>query len=287
MTAIWELDFYSRPILDEEGKKVWEVVITESAQRVDRDLQSLYRYSQFCPSTQVNSLWLQESVQAAIEQAPQPPSQIRFFRRQMSNMITKTCKDLGIACTISRRTITLHYWLQQRYAEVYPQEPGYQADAQNPSVQYAVDLPQPLPDQLQGDRWTVVTLPAEDFAEMPEWDIGFSEGFPLSLTGLSPATPIPGLIIYSGRALPLAAWMSGIELGCLKLDLEPAATLVLETGASDRWVLANLPNEKRVAEIKSFEAAKAKANQVHFLAVQSDPNAEAFAGFWLLQDLEI
>jgi hypothetical protein len=30
MGTIWELDFYSRPLRDEEGKKVWEVVICQT-----------------------------------------------------------------------------------------------------------------------------------------------------------------------------------------------------------------------------------------------------------------
>ncbi|MEO0970614.1 MAG: Tab2/Atab2 family RNA-binding protein, partial [Cyanobacteria bacterium J06639_18] len=30
MGSIWELDYYSRPILDEDQKKVWEVLICES-----------------------------------------------------------------------------------------------------------------------------------------------------------------------------------------------------------------------------------------------------------------
>ncbi|MFM5983304.1 MAG: Tab2/Atab2 family RNA-binding protein, partial [Sphaerospermopsis kisseleviana] len=30
MGSIWELDFYSRPILDANQKKVWEVLVCES-----------------------------------------------------------------------------------------------------------------------------------------------------------------------------------------------------------------------------------------------------------------
>jgi hypothetical protein len=39
-------------------------------------------------------------------------------------------------------------------------------------------------------------------------------------------------------------------------------------------------------EAKGFESAKEKAQKVHFIAVQSDPTSEAFAGFWLLQELK-
>ncbi|MEB3214919.1 MAG: Tab2/Atab2 family RNA-binding protein, partial [Nostocales cyanobacterium 94392] len=30
MGNIWELDYYSRPILDENNKKIWEVLICET-----------------------------------------------------------------------------------------------------------------------------------------------------------------------------------------------------------------------------------------------------------------
>ena len=42
-----------------------------------------------------------------------------------------------------------------------------------------------------------------------------------------------------------------------------------------------------IAEAKTFSEAKSKAKEVHFLAVQSDPESESFAGFWLLQEINI
>lgn len=284
MTLTWELDFYSRPIVDEAGKKVWELVLCESASTIDTDLASLFRYSQYCPSTQVNSLWLQEAIQTAIDQRGKPPTQVRFFRRQMNNMITKACKDLGLGAKISRRTVTLYHWLQDRYVTVYPQHPGYQA-APMPSVQYNPERPNPLPDALQGDRWSLVNLTVADFQDMGEWDIGFEDAFPLAPLGLNPDTPIPGLIIFSERAMALAAWMSGLELGFLTVETKAPASLVLETGASDRWILANLVNGDLVAEAQRFATAKAQAQNVHFLAIQASTPSESFAGFWLLQEL--
>ncbi|MCC5618131.1 Tab2/Atab2 family RNA-binding protein, partial [Nostoc sp. CHAB 5836] len=38
---------------------------------------------------------------------------------------------------------------------------------------------------------------------------------------------------------------------------------------------------------KGFEEAKQKANGVHFIGVQSDPKAQSFAGFWLLQEVNL
>lgn len=286
MAVIWELDFYSRPILDEQNKKVWEVLVCESPLSIDSQPEQLFRYHQFCPSTQVNSVWLKTALQEAIVQAPKPPSKIRFFRQAMNNMITKACDELGIPAQLSRRTIALNQWLQQRFQDVYPTIPGYQA-GNNPSVSFATTPPQPLPDALMGQQWAFVTLEASAFADMNEWKIDFGESFPLSLTGLAPNTPIPGMVIFSSRALPLAAWMSGLELSCLKFDSETTPRLLLETGINDRWILATLSTPPLQTEAQNFEATKQQAQNVHFLAIQADPNTEAFAGFWLLQEVNL
>lgn len=286
MSTIWELDFYSRPVLDENNKKLWEVLVCESPVDVRTDTGSLFRYSEFCSNTEVNSVRLREALERAIAQASEPPDKIRFFRRQMNNMITKACEEVGIPAYPSRRTLALDHWIQQRMQEVYPTLPNYQAGA-NPSVSLPPASPQPLPDALRGEKWMFASLEASAFSEMSDWEVSFSEAFPLELAGVSPETQIPGLIIFSARALPLAAWMSGVEVAFLKFSSEPLPRLLLETGANDTWILANLPAPPLQAEAKNFEAAKEKANWVHFLAVQSDPNSESFAGFWLLRELNL
>jgi hypothetical protein len=286
MGSIWELDFYSRPILDEKQKKVWEVLICESPLDIGTQTDSLFRYAQYCSSTQVNSGWLRTALQEAIAKAGAAPIKIRFFRRQMNNMITKACEDVGIPAQPSRRTLVLNQWLQQRMLEVYPQEPGYQGGT-NPSVRLENPLPQRLPDALEGQKWTFVTLAAEDFADMPEWEIGFGEAFPLSLAQISPETRIPGVLVFSNRALPLAGWMSGLELAFLKFDTSVGSRLLLETGVTDSWILANIKNPQTLKEAEGFEAAKQKANGIHFIGVQSDPEAQSFAGFWLLQEVNL
>jgi hypothetical protein len=43
----WELDFCSRPILDERGKKVWELLVC--------DPQRNFEYAQYFPSNKINS----------------------------------------------------------------------------------------------------------------------------------------------------------------------------------------------------------------------------------------
>ncbi|NET35360.1 MAG: DUF1092 family protein [Cyanothece sp. SIO1E1] len=285
-TTIWELDFYSRPILDEHQKKKWEVLVCESSLDVLRPGDSLFRYAQFCSNTEVNSVWLRTALEAAIAQAPSPPDKIRFFRRPMKNMITKACQELGIPAQPSRRTFALHQWLQQRHQDFYPDQPGFRPSP-IPTVSFNAIVPKALPDALMGQKWMFVTLESSAFEEMSEWDMGFSEAFSLEIAGLTPQTRIPGVIIFSPRALPLAGWLSGTEMAFLRVDTGPPSGLILETGDSDCWRLVDLTTPAIQAEAKDFETAKQQANQVHFLAVQSDPQSESFAGFWLLQELEL
>jgi hypothetical protein len=77
--------------------------------------------------------------------------------------------------------------------------------------------------------------------------------------------------------------LSGLEIGYLKVEDKPLPILRLETGLSDCWILASFTDPQTLAEAKGFETAKQKAQQVHFLAVQSSPETESFAGFWLLK----
>lgn len=284
MQTIWELDYYSRPILDDQNKKVWEVLICESPTTIDAS-PNLFRYAQYCSSNEVNSGWLKTAIETAISQAPNPPDKVRFFRQAMNNMITTACKGLDLPVQLSRRTIALTDWISDRMLTVYPKEPGYQPSI-NPSVVFPVTPPQSLPDALRGQKWTFATLPLEAFTDLNDWSIDFGEVFPLSFTKLEPNSPVPGLIIYSPRATAMAAWMSGLEIAALKYDPELPNRLLLETGVNDRWLLTAL-DAKAQSEAQQFETAKTRANNVHFLAIQASPDVEAFAGFWLLKEISL
>ena len=194
----------------------------------------------------------------------------------------------GLIPVPSRRTYALNQWLSSRIKDVYPHEPRFDLKTANtPSVQYPPLNAISLPDAVKGDRgdkWLFVSLAATDFDEMKDWEISFQESFALSLLDITPNTIIPGLIIYSPRATPLAAWMSGLEMGYLNLEQATRPQLRLETGLSDSWTLINLTNPETVKQAEDFDLAKQKANGVHFLAVQTSPESEAFAGFWLLKE---
>ena len=279
MGSVWELDFYSRPILDDNQKKLWEVLICDGAQSVT-DSSSL-RYSKFLTNKQINSLELKQALDEAVDKAGESPTRIRFFRYQMQNMIKRACNDLGVPARPSRRTLTLQSWLDERRETFYPQQPGYQGGKSASTVQ-PMEAARPLPDALLGQSWAMVSLPAEALAEMPEWDIGFGEAFPLELAGLAPDTPVPGILIFSERALPLAGWMSGLEMAYLDVQLGQISQLLLETGSNDTWIMAGLNQPELKQEAEKFMTAKAQANQVHFVAVQDNPDSESFAGFWLM-----
>lgn len=286
MGTVWELDFYSRPILDENNKKRWEVLISEGLQTVNADPDQLFRFSKFVANTEVNSIELKKAIEEAIAQAPEPPSRIRFFRFAMQNMISRACDELGLAAQPSRRTLALQQWMEYRRREVYPQEPGY-TDKPSPSVGAPPPAPNPLPDALIGQQWALVSLPAKDFAEMAEWPIDFGEAFAPQFAGVADDIMVPGLVIFSSRAQPMAGWMSGLEVSELRVEPGKIPRLILETGSADSWVIAALNTPELQQEAENFETAKQQANQVHFLAVQADPDTEAFAGFWLMQSLQL
>ncbi len=289
MSAIWELDFYSRPLLDERQKKLWEVVICESPQDTRQSLEDLFRFARYCSNQEVNSIFLRAALEEAIAAAGAAPKRIRFFRRQMNNTIVRACEGLNIQAVPSRRTYALNAWLQERLASVYPEHPDYDAAAAtSASVQYGPATPIPLPDAIRGDRrdrWAFVSLGAADFAEMHEWEIGFGEGFPPALAGVAPETRVPGLLIFSPRATPYAAWMSGVELSALRLQEGEKPRLLLDTGAGESWLLADLVDATRQREARDFAATQKQANGLHFLGIQPTSESEAFAGFWLLQTL--
>ena len=296
MAVIWEIDFYSRPIVDENGKKRWEVLICESPADIDGDAETGLRYSRFCSNKDVNSLTVRAALQDAMEQSGRSPQKVRFFRQSMKNAIAKGCEDLGLTAALSYRTLTLERWLRDREQTVYPNEPGYEPSATSGAAFLPPPVAQPLPDALLGQKWAFVSLPVSAFDEWGDWDIDFGEPLPLKLLGAAPETGVPGILVFSSRAPAIAAWMSGLEMGFVTIEqqLKPSSLsskqeefpdqIVLETGVGDRWVFANLPDRTIKDEGQAFMQAKDSAGGFHFIAIQTSPDDERFAGFWLMAD---
>jgi hypothetical protein len=87
--------------------------------------------------------------------------------------------------------------------------------------------------------------------------------------------------------MPLSAWMSGAEPAALQVQRETKPGLILEAGQLDRYSLVRFTTDKTRQEGEGFAARKQESQGLHFLAIQTDLQAQAFAGFWLLKDLPI
>ena len=51
----WELDFYSRPIIEKNGKKRWELIISSTK---SFESPEIFYWNKICPASKVNSIWL-------------------------------------------------------------------------------------------------------------------------------------------------------------------------------------------------------------------------------------
>ena len=76
-------------------------------------------------------------------------------------------------------------------------------------------------------------------ASIDSSNIGFGNIFSVDSIDLPDTTPVPGLLITSQRAEPLAAWMSGTELASVSADLE-RGDLSLEVGIDTQYMFARL-----------------------------------------------
>jgi hypothetical protein len=288
----WELDYYSRPILEVDGKKRWELLICSSPEPPAAPPSqpgsgaSPFRWTRACPATSVNSVWLREALEAALAEAETQgfsrPRRVRCMRGSMRPMVQRASEGLGIELVASRRCYSLMEWLREREAEVYPLEPGYLAGPLAPPPAPIRSVAVPLPEAVRGESWSWATLPASTLAEAVDWEIGFS-GL-LSLPTLADANVmVPGIRLFGGlRALAIAGWLAGLE----PVRLEIAGNqLVLEAGLEDRWLLATLPEPEARAAAEAFAMARRQCCGLQFIAVQAAETEPRLEGFWILRDL--
>ncbi len=285
--ADWELDYYSRPILESDGKKRWELLICSSPLAGSAgSLATAFRWSLNCPASSVNSAWLRQSLvealAAAAEQGFAAPRRLRCWRGSMRTMVQRAAEPLGLEVVPSRRCYTLVEWLQQREASVYPSEEGYMAGPLAPPPQPIQPLAVPLPEAARGDSWIWASLPLGALREASDWDSSFLGLVPLP-PDLDDAVMVSGLRLFSAsRSLAIAGWLAGLEP--VRLEVV-GRQLVLEAGIEDRWLLGNLEEEEAEAAAAAFRAARAQAAGIQFIAVQSHEEQPGFDGFWILRDL--
>jgi hypothetical protein len=190
--------------------------------------------------------------------------QVRFFRTEMQAMIGVALSELPVLTVPTRRTYELRNWLENRYRDVYPTMPGYKAElADAERARPALDRqPVKMPDALRGDKWAFVELPLGELrgpdASIDSSNIGFGNTFSVEEMDLPDSTLVPGLLITSTRAEPLAAWMSGTELASVTADLE-RGDLALEVGIDTLYMFARLWDLTQREEVRRSRAQRREA----------------------------
>ena len=280
----WEVDFYSRPLLDGDGRKRWELLVCDTP-AVNTPPANGFRFCKPCPADQVNSLWLGEALAQALARSEaeghRRPRRLRCWRQAMVAMVQRACEPLGLAVIPSRRCYALIDWLQERQRTVYPRQEGYLAGPRAAPLSTAPAPAKPLPDAARGDAWEWASLPLASLGEAGDWPMDFSGLTPLP-TPVAAGAAIPGVRLFAGdRALAVAGWVAGLEP--LKLTVSDNC-LLLEAGLDQRWLLGRLdPSEAKAAAATFAESCQSTAG-LQFLAVQNTSRTQRFAGFWLLRD---
>ncbi len=288
--ADWEVDFYSRPVLEADGRKRWELLISSTPEVSSLSTPLLttspFRFEKRCSADAVNSQWLREALAEALQLAQTEghlsPGRLRCWRGSMRAMVERAAAPLGLEVLPSRRCFALMEWLGQRERKIYPAEEGYMAGPLAPPPQPQRPVPLAWPEVARGDKWSWAMLPIEALADAPDWSIGFGALLPLP-PDLDPQVAVPGIRLFSRqRALAIAGWLAGLEPVRLELD---EGQLVLEAGLDDRWRLARLAELEASAIGEVFAQARQDAGGFQFLAVQTADGDSHFEGFWMLRDL--
>lgn len=273
---IWQADFYRRPLQDETGKPLWELLICDSAR--------IFQLSAFCPQSQANSDWLSAQLQQQ-SQTKILPDIIQVFRPQSLSLIEAAAKKLGIKVEATRRTAALKSLLQER-AKEYLSMPNYTGENYS-AIALDSPPPVPLPENLWGESWRFASLKAGDMEEafqgrpipileMPELLL------PLNF-GLASTVPVPGVVIDGGRqSMRLARWLQDAKPFSLNYIAGAPDGLILESGLADRFVVATFEDSEVKAAAEIYEQRKQISKGLHFLLVQPDDSGVTYTGFWLL-----
>lgn len=276
--AIWQVDFYRRPLQDSSGKPLWELVVC------DRDRS--FAASAFCPQSEAGSEWVTAQFREFVSSSDDLPTHIQVFRPQTLHILERVGKTLNIAVEPTRNTPTLKTLLRNR-ANDYPKMEGYTNEPYDP---LALDTPPPLPlpNDLWGEEWRFAAIAAGDFDLMfgdrpiPIRDTP-EERMPLT-QGLASTTPVPGVVIYGGRqSMRLARWFAEVQPAFLSYIPGDPDGLILDVGLVDRWVIATFTDPGAIAAAQTFQQRLAQSNGLHWLLVQPDDSGITYSGLWMLQ----
>jgi len=282
----WELDFYSRPIIEANGKKRWELIICSTKSYKTEDV---FHWNKKCPANEVNSVWLTKAINEAIYDAKKEgwakPSIVRFWRSSMKSIIKKSLEATSIEALVSRRTYDLFDRIEFLEKEVYPKEKGYVRGVLAPTFTSKMEnSPKPLPEAVRGDALTISEISIGELKSAENWPMEFGDIFPIQ-QDLDDKNLIPGLRLFSkDRSLALSAWFSCLEP--IKLTIRESQ-LILEASEDDKWLVTDLPEKDAKILSTKFLENKENSYGYQFISIQSTPYIEKFAGFWILRDIEL
>ena len=282
----WELDFYSRPIIEESGKKRWELIISSTKNFRSNDI---FLWNKICPANEVNSIWLTKALKEAINDAKKKgwakPSKIRYWRSSMKSIIKKSLESIEIDSLVSRRTYELLDRIEYLEKEIYPKEKGYVRGVLAPAfISQMENMPKPLPEAVRGDALTISEISIGELKSAKNWPIEFGDIFPIQKS-LDDSKLVPGLRLFSkDRSLALAAWFSSLEP--VKLIMQNNQ-LILEAAEDDKWLVTDLPEDDATKLTEKLADNKNNSSGYQFISVQSTPFVQKFAGFWILRDIQL
>ncbi|MDC3169163.1 Tab2/Atab2 family RNA-binding protein [Prochlorococcus sp. AH-716-E17] len=282
----WELDFYSRPIIEKNGKKRWELIISSSK---SFKTENIFLWNKVCPANEVNSVWLTKALSEALNDAEREgwakPLKIRFWRASMKSIIKKSIENIGIEALVSRRTYELFDRIEFLEQEIYPLEKGYVRGVLAPTfTSNVLNDPKPLPEAVRGDALTISEISIEELKLAKNWPIEFGDIFPIQ-SSIKNENLVPGLRLFSkDRSLALAAWFSSLEP--VKLLIKQNQ-LILEASEDDKWLVTDLQEKDAKVLNDKFTQNKKDSYGYQFISIQSTPYIEKFAGFWILKDVEL
>ncbi|HEY9626287.1 MAG TPA: Tab2/Atab2 family RNA-binding protein [Coleofasciculaceae cyanobacterium] len=273
---IWQADFYRRPLQDEAGKPLWELMICEA--------NGTLILAVLCPQAQANVTWLTQQLRSLLKS--QSPDRIQTFRPQSATLLQAACQPLNIFVEVTRHTPALKQLLQEKWHE----NQAWLDDAKAPYDPIKLDLPPPvpMPENLWGEKWRFGAIAAQDlipaFQDRPIPILNTPEFLYPSNLNIPPTTLIPGVIIDAGRkSIQLAQWIKQVNPAALQYVPGTPQGLILEAGLVDRWILNTFTNEEIAHSAKTFEQRKHDAQGLHFLLIQPDNSGITYTGFWLLQ----
>ncbi len=276
--SIWEIDFYRRPLQDEQENPLWELLICNR--------EGNFKHLAFCAQSEATADWLRRQLQQLLADEALKPEQICVFRPQSLSLLEIAAQPLEVKVKSTRHAPTLKQWLEER-SRIYPTMPNYTGQAYQP---IALDKPPPMPiaENLLGIQWRFASLSAGDliatFSDRLIPILNMPPDFlPLNL-GLASTVLISGVIIDGGRrSMQLARWLDGICPVSLSYAPGTPDGLILEAGLVDRWVIATFNDAEGAIAAQTYEVKKQLSRGLHFLLVQPDDSGMTYTALWLLK----